>query len=218
MNEAILNHVRSIDEKLNKKEYVKQFNFMVTYKCKYMYEPPINTAVFTYKFERSIELPSLDYEVALVDIETYYSFPNVSSNNNHLRFSTDGGNNWRVMVIPTGAYSIKALNTEINDQLPTAGEIQIRGIEATLRCEMKLAAHVAVDFTHPDSINTILGFDSGLYGGPTAVKYISRHDIDILSVNSIYVNCDLINLVHEIIAVTRCFSIKLPSTKLHERR
>ena len=59
MNEAILYHVRSIDEKLNKKEYVKQFNFMVTYKCKY--EPPTNTAVFTYKFERSIE-PSLDYE------------------------------------------------------------------------------------------------------------------------------------------------------------
>ena len=75
MNEAILNHVRSIDEKLNKKEYVIQFNFMVTYKCKY--KPPTNTAVFTYKFERSIELPSLDYEVALVDIETYYSFPNV---------------------------------------------------------------------------------------------------------------------------------------------
>jgi len=96
------------------------------------------------------------------------------------------------MVIPTSAYSIKALNTEINDQLPTAGDIQIRGIEATLRCEMKLAAHVAVDFTHPGSINTILGFDSSLYGGPTAVKYISRHDIDILSVNSIYVNCDLI--------------------------
>ena len=46
MNEAILNHVRSIDEKLKKKEYIKQFNFMVTYKCKY--EPPTNTAVFTY--------------------------------------------------------------------------------------------------------------------------------------------------------------------------
>ena len=97
--------------------------------------------------------------MALVDIETYYSFPNVSSNNNHVRFSTDVGNNWRVKVIPTGAYSIKALNTEINDQLPTAGDIQIRGIEATLRCEMKLAAGVTVDFTHPDSINTILGFD-----------------------------------------------------------
>jgi len=98
MYEAILNHVRSIDEKLDRKEYIKQFNFIVTYKCKY--EPPTNTAVFTYKFEPSIELPFLDYEVALVDIETYYSFPNVSSNNNHLRFSTGGGNNWRVMVIP----------------------------------------------------------------------------------------------------------------------
>ena len=57
---------------------------------------------------------------------------------------------------------------------------------------MKLAAGVTVDFTHPASINTILGFDAGLYGGQTAVKYISRHDINILSVNSIYVNCDLI--------------------------
>jgi len=191
MNEAILNHVRSIDEKLNRKECIKQFNFMVTYKC--TYEPPTNTAVFTYKFERSIELPSLDYEVALVDIETYYSFPNVSSDNNHLRFSTDGGNNWRVMVIPTGAYSIKALNTEINDQLSAAGhrnKIQIRGIEATLRCEMKISDGVTVDFTYPNSINTILGFDSDLYHG--AAKYISRNDIDILSVNSIYINCDLI--------------------------
>jgi len=42
------------------------------------------------------------------------------------------------------------------NQLPTAGDIQIRGIEATLRCEMKLAACVTVDFTHPDSINTII--------------------------------------------------------------
>ena len=143
----ILNHVKSIDEKLTRKESIKPLNFMVTYKC--TYEPPINTAVFTYKFERSIELPSLDYEVALVDIETYYSFPNVSSGNDHLRFSTDEGNNWRVMVIPTGAYSIKALNTEINDQLSADGHrntIQIRGIEAILRCEMKISAGVTVDF------------------------------------------------------------------------
>ena len=134
----ILNHVKSIDEKLTRKESIKPLNFMVTYKC--TYEPPINTAVFTYKFERS-----------MVDIETYYSFPNVSSGNVHLRFSTDDGNNWRVMVIPTGAYSIKALNTEINDQLSEGhrNKIQIRGIEATLRCEMKISAGVTVDFTYP---------------------------------------------------------------------
>jgi len=56
---------------------------MVTYKC--THEPPVNAAVFTYKLERSIKMRSLDYEVALVDIETYCSLPNVSSNYSHLR-------------------------------------------------------------------------------------------------------------------------------------
>jgi len=57
---------------------------------------------------------------------------------------------------------------------------------------MKTAANVSIDFTYPNSINTILGFDSSFYGGSTSEKYTSRNDIDILSVNSIYVNCDLI--------------------------
>ena len=84
-----------------------------------------------------------------------------------------------------------ALNTEINDQLPTAGEIQIRGIEATLRCEMKLATDVAVDFTYPDSINTILGV-SPVSMEDQLLSNTYRDTTDILSVNSIYVNCDLI--------------------------
>lgn len=98
---TISDNVRSIDAKISKSKDFKSLNFMVTYKC--TYEPPINTAVFTYKFEQPIELSSLDHELVLVDIETYYSFPNVSSNNDRLRFSTDGGNTWRVMIIPTGA-------------------------------------------------------------------------------------------------------------------
>ena len=117
---TISDNVRSIDAKISKRKDFKSLNFMVTYKC--TYEPPINTAVFTYKFEQPTELSSLDHELALVDIETYYSFPNVSSNNDRLRFSTDGGNTWRVMIIPTGAYSIRALNTEINDQLSSTGD------------------------------------------------------------------------------------------------
>jgi len=75
------------------------------------------------------------------------------------------------MIIPTGAYSIRALNTEVNDQLSSTGDtnkIQIRGIEAILRCEMKTAANVCIDFTYPNSINTILGFDSSFYGGSTS--------------------------------------------------
>jgi len=83
---------------------------MVTYKC--THEPPVNTAVFTYKLERSIEMQSLDYEVALVDIETYCSFPNVSSNHSHLRFNTDTSTTCSLMSIPSGTFSIKALDTK----------------------------------------------------------------------------------------------------------
>ena len=75
---SISDYVRSIDAKISKSKDLKSLNFMVTYKC--TYEPPINTAVFTYKFEQPIELSSLDYELAVVDIQTYYSFPNVNSN------------------------------------------------------------------------------------------------------------------------------------------
>jgi len=114
----ISDNVRSIDAKISKSKDFKSLNFMVT--C--TYEPPIKTAVFTYKFEQLIELSSLDHELALVDIETYDSFPNVSSNNDLLKFSTDGGNTWRVMIIFTGAYSIRALNTEIKDQLSSTGD------------------------------------------------------------------------------------------------
>jgi len=57
---------------------------------------------------------------------------------------------------------------------------------------MKTAANVSIDFTYHNSINTILGFDSGYYGGSTSEKHASRNDIVILSVNSVYDNCDLI--------------------------
>jgi len=65
---SISDYVRFIDAKISKSKDFKSLNFMVTYKC--TYEPPINTAVFTYKFEQPIELSSLDYELAVVDIET----------------------------------------------------------------------------------------------------------------------------------------------------
>jgi len=117
---SISDYVRSVDAKICKSKDFKSLNFMVTYKC--TYELPINTVAFTYKFEQPIELSSLDDEFAVVDIETYYSFPNVSFNNDRLRFSTDGCGTSRVVIIPTGAYCIRALNTEINDQLSSTGD------------------------------------------------------------------------------------------------
>jgi len=34
------------------------------------------------------------YEMALLNLETYYLFPNINSTNNNFKYSPDGGDNW----------------------------------------------------------------------------------------------------------------------------
>ena len=41
-----------------------------------------------------------DYELAMVNLEMYYSF----ANNNSLKWSGDGGKTWTALHIPTGSY------------------------------------------------------------------------------------------------------------------
>ena len=35
-----------------------------------------------------------EYEMALVNLETYYSFPNIDKTNNNFRYSRDNGRTW----------------------------------------------------------------------------------------------------------------------------
>ncbi len=44
------------------------------------------------------------YEIALVNLETYYSFPNIDNKNNIFRYSIDNGANWNEIEIPEGSY------------------------------------------------------------------------------------------------------------------
>ena len=45
-----------------------------------------------------------DYELAMVNLETYYSFANIRA---------DGGKTWTALHIPPGCYELKAINVEI---------------------------------------------------------------------------------------------------------
>ena len=53
----------------------------------------------------------LDYELALVNLETYYSFANIE--NNSLKWSGDGGTTWALLHTPTCCYELKAIHAEI---------------------------------------------------------------------------------------------------------
>src|SRR5688572_32510141 len=66
------------------------------------------------QFNPLIELDAgKKYEMSLLNLETYFRFPNINATNNHLRYSPDGGVMWFNVIIPEGCYEI----TDINDYL-----------------------------------------------------------------------------------------------------
>src|ERR1043165_5208513 len=50
------------------------------------------------------------YEMALVNLKSYYSFPNIDSTNNEFRYSPDDGGTWVEINIPEGCYEIADIN------------------------------------------------------------------------------------------------------------
>ena len=80
------------------------FNIIVianTAKLQIVLHPPL---VFT------ADGSSSHYEMALVELETYYSFPNIKPTNNCMNISIDKGVAWKSIKIPIGCYEIKAIN------------------------------------------------------------------------------------------------------------
>ena len=54
-----------------------------------------NTTHFTKKFNSPIQLKkNRPYEIALVNLETYYSTPNISNKNTTFTYSANGGADW----------------------------------------------------------------------------------------------------------------------------
>ena len=54
-----------------------------------------------------------NYELAMVNLETYYSFANIQEVDNLLKWSADDGNTWTIFHVPAGCYELKAINAEI---------------------------------------------------------------------------------------------------------
>jgi len=67
------------------------------------------------KFNPLIQLDqNKKYEMALVNLETYNSFPNIDSTNNNFWYSPDNGTTtWFGIEIPEGSYEIVDINEYI---------------------------------------------------------------------------------------------------------
>ena len=159
-----------------------------------------NKTEFTTRFNPPIQLDkNKRYEIALVNLETYYSFPNIDASNNHFRYSPDGGATWVDLFIPEGSYDILDINDTIQSMMRQKGHydsandeyyITIYPNTNTLKSILILDNNYQVDFRPPNSINSVLGFNSVLY---VAGYHNSENIVNILDINSLLVNIDNIS-------------------------
>ena len=134
-----------------------------------------------------------DYEIALINLETYYSFPNIDRSNNYFTYSAGADTPWVDIIIPEGNYNVDDINEFIqremrkNDHYDKANDknnIEISANANTLKSEMFLKNNYEVDFRKDKFINSLLGFHSNLY---TSGFQESKNMVNILTINSILV-------------------------------
>ncbi|CAG2189728.1 unnamed protein product [Mytilus edulis] len=137
------------------------------------------------------------YEMALVNLETYYSIPNIHAGNNSFRYSPDDGANWFPIALSTGSYGINNISEEIQRQMQInkhKAKIILDANRATLRATLTLAIHYQVDFNVDNSLSTVLGFECQVYTYQIATNGYAEgeHIVNIISID-ILVDCDIIH-------------------------
>ena len=152
-----------------------------------------NKSDFITVFNPSIQLdPNKEYEIALVDLETYYSFPNITSHNNEIRYFKRLGKVKHVRF-PTGSYEFEGLNKEIERQLEQNGDknaFKLTPNLNTFQSILEVKAGYTVIFTGDTSMKDVLGFIGHTYD---AGIHVSENTVQILAINSILVHINIIN-------------------------
>lgn len=149
-----------------------------------------NSTQIKTKFGPVIQLDkNKKYEMALVSLETYNSFPNIDASNNKFRYSPNNGATWVDIEIPVGSYEIKDLNDQIQRVMKENGHITLESNNNTLRTALEISKNYKVDFTIGNSIRTVLGFNALVY---SSGYNESENIVNIMNVSSLRITSDII--------------------------
>ena len=151
-----------------------------------------NSSDFTTSFNSIILDSNKQYEAALLSLDTYNSIPNIIEGKNNV-FKYYNGEAWKTIMLSTGAYELNAINNEIKRQIignrDSDSVIDITADISTLKSIVNIDnPNFKVDFSTPNSIGSVLGFETVIGHGYN----VSLKIVDILQVNSILVNIDII--------------------------
>ena len=145
-------------------------------------------------FKPTIQLDkNKDYEIALINLETYYSFPNIQNSNNCFPYTLDANALWYNNIIPEYSYHVEDTNEFIQREMRKNGHYDKANAKDNieiLKSEMFLRNNYEVDFRQNNSISSLLGFHSKLY---TSGFHESEDMDNILIINNILVNIDIIS-------------------------
>ena len=152
---------------------------------------------FKTRFNATLQLDrDKEYEIALVNLKTYYSFPNIDESNMFV-YSPDNGNSWVKIKIPEGSYEIDNINNAIHHEMEKRGHhdpinedyhINISTNSNTLKSVLILGKDYQVDFNHQNSLAKVLKFTGAKYPGGF---HESKNVVNIHKINSILVNIDI---------------------------
>ena len=163
---------------------------LVTTKSKYSLTFVVSdsSASIQTKFNPTNLQANRNYELAMVNRETYYSFANIrEGDNNSFKWSVDDGKTWTTLHVPTGCYELKAITKA--ETIRIRGNSDITNVN-TLQCILtEVGAKCKVSLDVPNSLASVLGFERSIYG---VGRHASENLVNIMNVNSILVRCNII--------------------------
>lgn len=151
-------------------------------------------------YQQPIKLdPKRQYELALLNLETYHSFPNITDKNNQIKIRNGDKTEWTTITIPVGSYEVRAIGNIIAAQ--SSDKVLITPNLNTLKCILLIKDTYEVSFAVENSIKDVLGFSDKDDKGKEKVykkgSHASERSVNILQINSILVHVDIITSTYQ---------------------
>ena len=136
----------------------------------------------------SIDLTDGNYITGVSSFNTYNSIFNVTSENNKIIYF-DGLMYWTEFTLPPGAYEIEQINDEIARHFAAesfnyiaidSAPIKLEANTATLHSIIRLNDGYKVDFTQPNTLRDLLGFESVILSD---IYNYSKNKVNIIDIH-----------------------------------
>jgi len=156
----------------------------------------------------SIYFPAINVyknsEIALLCLQTYNMFPNVNETNNKIRIIVQEPPHNLDIELPFGCYEIEDITQYICYKIHEDNEYYTKLDKNYICIDFNMNSDVSrmkciincnykIDFTIENSLASLLGFKKEVYGKVGLTGFVSPKNIDINSVNSIKVMCNIAN-------------------------